>query len=475
MTLLVVGLSHHSAPVPVLERASIPQEGLVKVLDELHRSEAISEVVMLSTCNRIEIYADVARFHPAVVDISTTLARIAGMGVTELGDHLYVHFDEAAADHLLQVAAGLDSMVVGESQILGQLRNAYATGTQAGTVGKVLHEASQTALRVGKRVHTETGISRAGASVVSVALQEAADILGGADQLIGRRFVILGAGSMGALAGATLQRLAGGAGIDAVVISRSLDRAQRLAQSVGGRVGSKELLAEEIAQADVLISCTGATGLVVESPDVLPRAGRPLVVLDLALPRDVDPAVSLMADVHYVDLDVLRSSGAMVSDAEVAAAMAIVAIELRGYLTNQQVRAVAPTVTALRARAAQVVDSELLRLDSRLPGLEPAVREELASAVRRAVDKVLHAPTVRVKELAATPEGNSYAAALRELFDLDPARPGSVTAVRRPEPLDADLLDEGHLDGAVGPDGIVGSGGPASDGPASDGPGVVSG
>jgi glutamyl-tRNA reductase len=472
VTLLVVGLSHHSAPVPVLERASIPPEGLGKVLDELHRSEAISEVIVLSTCNRIEIYADVARFHPAVVDISTTLARIAGMGVTELGDHLYVHFDEAAADHLLQVAAGLDSMVVGESQILGQLRNAYATGTQAGTVGKVLHEASQTALRVGKRVHAETGIDRAGASVVSVALQHAADVLGGVDELVGRRFVILGAGSMGALAGATLQRLTGGAALNAVVINRSPDRAHRLAQSLGGRAGSKEFLADEIAYADVLISCTGATGPVVEASDVRPRAGRPLVVLDLALPRDVDPAVSLMTDVHYVDLDVLRSSGAMVSDAEVAAAMAIVATELRSYLTSQQVRAVAPTVTALRARAAQVVDSELLRLDSRLPGLEPAVRAELASAVRRAVDKVLHAPTVRVKELAATPEGNSYASALRELFDLDPARPDSVTAVRRSEPLDADALDADPLDD--GP--LAGVVDPAAGGAdEAGGPGVVSG
>jgi glutamyl-tRNA reductase len=433
-----------------LERASIPPDGLAKVLDELHRSEAISEVIVLSTCNRIEIYADVARFHPAVVDISTALSRIAGMGVTELGDYLYVHFDEAAADHLLQVAAGLDSMVIGESQILGQLRVAYAAGTRAGTVGKVLHEASQTALRVGKRVHTETSIDRAGASVVSVALQQAAEVLGGPEQLVAKRIVILGAGSMGALAGATLQRLAGGAALDVVVVNRGVERAERLAAGLGGRVGSRETLADEIAGADVLVSCTGATGLVVEAPDVRPRAGRPLVVLDLALPRDVDPAVSLMADVHYVDLDVLRSSGAMVSDAEVAAAAAIVAAELRDYLTSQHVRAVAPTVTALRARAAQVVDSELLRLDSRLPGLDPTVRNELASAVRRAVDKVLHVPTVRVKELAATPEGNSYAEALRELFDLDPARPGSVTAVRNAELVDAlddEAPGEGDADG----------------------------
>ena len=446
MSLLVVGLSHHSAPVRVLERASIPVDAMTKVLDELQRSESISEVMALSTCNRIEVYADVARFHPAVSDISAVLARLAGMGVHELGEHLYVHFAEAAVDHLLHVASGLDSMVVGESQILGQLRAAYARGTEANTVGSVLHDASQTALRVGKRVHSETGIDRAGASVVSVALDHAVAILsdgplrtapepsaGGSDAavLAGKRIVLLGAGSMGALAGATLQRLVGGGDLDAVVINRSPEKADRLASILGGRAARLEDLANELAEADVLISSTGATGLVVETEHVRHREGRPLVVLDLALPRDVDPSVSLMADVHYVDLEVLRNSGAMVSDEEAAAASEIVAAELRAYLNNQHALAVAPTVTALRARAAQVVDSELLRFDNRLPGLEESVRSEVASAVRRAVDKVLHAPTVRVKELAATPEGNAYAAALRELFDLDPAGPGSVTAVKK--------------------------------------------
>jgi glutamyl-tRNA reductase len=450
MSLLVVGLSHHTAPVPVLERVSIPPDSLNKVLDELNRCESISEIMALSTCNRIEIYADVARFHPAVVDISAVLARIAGMGVNELGEHLYVHFAEAAADHLLRVASGLDSMVVGESQILGQLRTAYATGTEAHTVGRVLHEASQTALRVGKRVHSETGIDRAGASVVSVALDHAVEVFHGAENgaqgsaqvsaedgsrqatvLVGKRIVIVGAGSMGALAGSTLQRLVGGGDLDVVVINRSPERAQRLAGILGGRAASLDALADEIACADVLISSTGATGLVVEAEAVRPRDGRTLAVLDLAMPRDVDPAVSLLSDVHYIDLEVLRSSGAMVSDEEVEAATAIVAQELRGYLENQLALAVAPTVTALRARAAEVVDGELLRLDNRLPGLDPELRAELATAVRRAVDKVLHAPTVRVKELAATPEGNAYAAALRELFGLDPAGPGAVTAVHK--------------------------------------------
>jgi glutamyl-tRNA reductase len=424
MSLLVVGLSHRTAPVSVLERASISADDLPKLLGELHADDAISEVLALSTCNRVEMYADVARFHPAVAEITRVLARHAGLSMTELGDHLYVHFAEAAAEHIFSVASGLNSMVVGESQILGQLRSAYALATDAATVGTVLHEVAQTALRVGKRVHTETGIDRAGASVVSVALDHASRALGSLD---GRSAVIVGAGSMGALSGATLRRR----GVtDLVVANRSADRGARLAASLDARAVGLAEVADEIAAADLLVSSTGATGLVIELSAVGDRAARPLVVLDVALPRDVDPAVAGLPGVTYVDLDSLRADGAMVSDAEVAAAAALVTDELAAYLAQQQALAVAPTVTALRARAGQVVDAELARLDARMPGLDPVARAEVADAVRRAVEKVLHAPTVRVKELASTPGGNQYASALRELFDLDPARPESVTAVR---------------------------------------------
>jgi len=170
MSLLVVGVSYRTAPVPVLERVSISGDDLPKLLGELHADESISEVLALSTCNRIEVYADVARFHPAVAEITRVLARHAGVSVTELGEHLYVHFAEAAAEHIFSVASGLNSMVVGESQILGQLRAAYAHSVDAATVGSVLHDIAQTALRIGKRVHADTGIDRAGASVVAVAI-----------------------------------------------------------------------------------------------------------------------------------------------------------------------------------------------------------------------------------------------------------------------------------------------------------------
>lgn len=426
MSALVVGLSHRTAPVSILERVAVSGDDLRKTLEELHRTEVISEVLLLSTCNRIEVYADVARFHPAVAEIGTVLARHAGLAVTDLSDHLYVHFAEAAAEHMFTVASGLDSMVVGESQILGQLRSAYALGTEVGAVGTVLHDLTQTALRVGKRVHSDTGIDRAGASIVSVALDRAADLLGG--ELAGQRAVVVGAGSMGALAGATLRRR----GItDIVVANRSPERAARLATSLEGRAAPLADLAQEIGSADIVISSTGSTGLVIEAEMIGSRAERPLIVLDLALPRDVDPAVAVQLGVSYIDLDALRTGGAMVSDDEVSAATAIVAEELADHLAEQQRLAVAPTVTALRARANQVIDGELRRLDGRLPDLDPAARTEVADAVRRAVEKVLHAPTVRVKELAATPGGDQYAAALRELFDLDPAAAESVAAVKK--------------------------------------------
>ena len=424
MSILVVGLSYRTAPVSLLEKAAVTADDLRKTLEELQRTETISEALLLSTCNRVEVYADVARFHPAVADVSSVLSRHSGVPVADLSEHLYVHFAEAAVEHMLSVASGLDSMVVGESQILGQLRSAYALGADLGSIGSVLHDLAQTALRVGKRVHSDTGIDKAGASVVSVALDHAEEILG---ELAGHRAVIVGAGSMGALAGTSLRRR----GVtDFVIANRSLERAERLSAALGGRAVGLAELEVELAGADLLVSSTGASGLVVDAEAIGPRAGRPLVVLDLALPRDVSPAVGDQPAVSYIDIEALRSRGAMVSDEDVRAATAIVSAELGRYLAEQQQLAVAPTVTALRARANQVIEGELSRLDGRLPGLDSDVRSEVADAVRRAVEKVLHTPTVRVKELAATPGGDQYASALRELFGLDPARAESVAAVK---------------------------------------------
>lgn len=423
----------------MLERVSVPGTDLAKVLHELLRSPNVSETMVLSTCNRVEVYAVVETFHGGFGDVIGALSRHSGMDVAELSEHSYVHYSAAAVEHLFYVSAGLDSMVVGEAQILGQLRNAYATADAEGAIGRSLHELVQFALRVGKRVHTETDIDHVAASVVAEALADAEAVLG---ELAGRRALVVGAGSMGGLATAALRRAEIG---EVVIANRTEENGARLARQLsesGIRASSTGLnhLADEIRQTDLLIACTGAVGAVVSAETVAKgMAGRgpdqPLVVCDLGLPKDVEAEVATLPGVTMVDLETLGRRLAGESDGKGAGRpWEIVAEEVRGFLAAQRSAAVTPTVTALRRRAAQVVEAELLRLDSKLPELGPAVRDELANTVRRVVDKLLHTPTVRVKQLASSPGGSSYADALRELFELDPQALAAVSAVRTGHP-----------------------------------------
>ncbi|WP_190820549.1 glutamyl-tRNA reductase [Saccharopolyspora pogona] len=443
MNLLTVGISHHTAPVRMLERVSISRADVPKLLDELLQRERICEAFIISTCNRVEVYAVAETFHGGLDDVTSVLARHAGAEVADLADHLYVYYAGAAVEHLFSVSAGLDSMVVGEAQILGQLRQAYGTADENGTVGRTLHELAQQALRVGKRVHSETGIDAEGASLVSEALADAQVAL---DGLAGRSALVVGAGSMGGLAAAQLKR----AGIGEVVIAnRTAANGERLAESlradgVASRTAGLTDLRSAIAAADLVVACTGAIGAVV-TEDVVAAAltvrdDRPLLCCDLGLPRDIAPEVAGLPGVTVVDLESLQQRlSEKQGGNESERAAQIVAEELRNYLAAQRSAEVTPTVAALRKRAAEVVDSELLRLDSRLPELDGDVRDELARTVRRVVDKLLHAPTVRVKQLASVPGGAGYADALRELFELDP----QTTAV-----LGTPQADEGLPGGA---------------------------
>ena len=426
MTALVVGISHRSAPVSLLERVAIGTDEVRKVLHDLRQGEHLRESVVLSTCNRVEVYADVEKFHGGVDEVTDVLARTSGVPREELAGHLYVHYEEQSVQHLFAVVCGLDSMIVGETQILGQLRTAYALAREEGTTGRILHELFQHALRVGKRAHSETGIDKAGASLMAVGLRVGEHALG---TLEGRSVLIVGAGSMGALAAATLRRAGVG---DVVVANRTAGRAERLAESVGARAIGLDDLEAALRDADVVVSSTGATGIVVPGDAVeraiTARAGRPTFFLDLALPRDIDPRVRELPGVTLTDIDALRAVlESEEAGLEVDAVRRIVHEEIGAYLAWQRANSVAPTVVALRSRAAEVVDAELLRLDTRMPELAPAARAEVAATVRRVVDKLLHAPTVRVKELAEEPGGHTYAEALRELFDLDPAVPAAVT------------------------------------------------
>ncbi|MEU3937615.1 glutamyl-tRNA reductase [Streptomyces sp. NPDC029044] len=580
MSLLVVGLSHRSAPVSVLERAALNADAQVKLLQDTVAAEPASEAAVLATCNRIELYADVDKFHAGVAELSTLLAQHSGVGLEELTPYLYVHYEDRAVHHLFSVACGLDSMVVGEGQILGQIKDSLARAQDLHSAGRLLNDLFQQALRVGKRAHSETGIDRAGQSLVTFGLEQLAR--GGDVQqwARGKKALVIGAGSMSSLAAATLAR----AGVaEIVVANRTFDRAERLAQilmegddtDVAARAVPMESVPAELTRADVTVSCTGATGLVLTAESVagaiedrrpappavpgedgpgapggesgpaageaaqrggasgtslgsedgcpldlsavqgtagfsvlgeaavagmaaadleqhaawvdngtaggdrrvaggtarpgqtgtldpaadtdaiaalaatvatvgrIPERRRPepveepqrpepvLFLLDLAMPRDIDAAVHRLAGVRLVDIESLAeaSAGAPMA-ADVDQVRRIVSDEVAAFGAALRAAHITPTVVALRTMAADVVAGEIARLDGRLPGLDDKHRAEITQTVRRVVDKLLHAPTVRVKQLAAEPGGAGYADALRTLFDLDPE---TVAAVSRAE------------------------------------------
>ncbi|MBA2775039.1 MAG: glutamyl-tRNA reductase [Nocardioidaceae bacterium] len=432
MTVLVVGASHRSAPVEVLEQLALDPEAAAKLRTAALETEHVVEAVALATCNRVEIYAAVDRFHGSVDDLTALLVERTDLSAEELTPSLYVHYDEAAVAHLFAVATGLDSMVVGESQILGQVRAALRSSQDAESIGPSLNALFQQGLRVGKRAHAETGIDRAGQSLVSVALAEAAQLLGA---LPGISVCIVGAGSMAALSATSVRRADVG---DIVVLSRTLGNAQRLAAAVNGRAARLDALPAELAAADLVISCTGATGAVITADMVAQaRSGRTdgalLVLVDLALPRDVEPAAAGLPEVAVVGLEGLAASvhnGAALED--VAAVRRIVAEEVAAFVAARDAARVAPTLVALRTMATGVVGAELERLWSRLDSLSPYERDEVERAVRRVADKLLHEPSVRIKELGGRSLESSYADALAELFALDPA---AVDAVIKPGDL----------------------------------------
>ncbi|WP_406488646.1 glutamyl-tRNA reductase [Streptomyces phaeochromogenes] len=582
MSLLVVGLSHRSAPVSVLERAALSADAQIKLLQDTVAAEPAAEAAVLATCNRIELYADVDKFHAGVAELSTLLAQHSGVGLEELTPYLYVHYEDRAVHHFFSVACGLDSMVVGEGQILGQIKDALATAQELHTAGRLLNDLFQQALRVGKRAHSETGIDRAGQSLVTFGLEQLSSGAPADAWLEGKRALVIGAGSMSSLAAATLAR----AGVaELVVANRTFDRAERLAALLAEQYGQRpadrddvdvlaravpmESVPDELTRADVVVSCTGATGLVLTAdlvaeavegrtgapaaeraadsgtdsvrsglpptsvgvedgcpldlsavqqgsavqgstgfsvmgeaavagmdaatleqhaawvdngtvdrregrrtpeidtdavaalaaaaatlgrvperrrPEPVAEVPRPLPVLsllDLAMPRDVDAAVHRLLGVRLVDIESLAEASA---DAPMAADVdqvrRIVSDEVAAFDAAQRAAHITPTVVALRAMAADVVASEIARLDGRLPGLDDKQRGEITQTVRRVVDKLLHAPTVRVKQLAAEPGGAGYADALRTLFDLDAE---TVAAVSR---ADDDSRD--HNSAALG-------------------------
>lgn len=432
MSILVVGTSHRTASVDLLERLALDTEGASKLSTRALLRPHVTESLVLATCNRVEIYGEVDRFHGSVEDLTALLVEKSDLPAEQVLPFLYVHYGEAAVAHLFSVATGLESMVVGESQILGQVREALRRGQDDETVGPALNSLFQQGLRVGKRAHFETDIDRAGQSLLSVALDEAASTIG---PIEGARVLIVGAGSIAALAASSASRR-GASRI--VVASRTPANAERLASRVGGHSAGPDRLGEELARADLVISCTGATGTVISAEliaDAMVRrqADTPLVVVDLALPHDVELSAAALPDVTLVSLKTLADSLRDVSAVdEVVEIHAIVAEEVAAFTTARDAAVVAPTVVALRTMATTVVATELERLWGRVDGLSAEQQDEITSAVRRVADKLLHEPTVRVKQFAGRTPESSYAEALAELFALDSSAVEAVTRAGEP-------------------------------------------
>lgn len=424
---LVVGISHRAAPAGLLERVALSPEAGDKLAADLVGEAGVTEAAVLSTCNRVEVYAAADAFHAGVESVTAALSRYTGVSVAELKPHLEVRWDRAAWEHAFAVAAGLESVVQGEPQILGQLRAALRRGQDGATVGPALHAVLQHALRVGKRVQSETAVGEAGRSLLSVALDLAAALDGAVSH---PRALVVGAGSLAGLAIAELRRREAG---PITVANRSLDRARRAAGPDGAALELADAggLDAALVAADVVVSCTGAAHAVLSLAAVqecLPRrGGRPLVILDLSLPHDVDARVAGLPGVTILDLDAIADSGLGPARAEdLAAAGLIVSAELAAVDSGRRGAAAVPAVVALRTMAADVVAVELERLAGRTPDLSDADRAEVERTVHRVVEKLLHRPSVRVRELAQNPGNGDYGEALRQLFALDPE---AVTAV----------------------------------------------
>jgi glutamyl-tRNA reductase len=420
VSLVVVGLNHRTAAVDLLERMTVSPSGLPKALHALASREHLAELVLLSTCNRTEVYARTTRFHDGVDDVRHFLAEQSGLDPDALTEQLYTYHDDSAVAHLFGVAAGLDSMIIGEGEILGQVREAWRAAEDEGTTGTLLSRTFRHAVEVGKRARTETGISRHAVSISSAAVTVAGERLG---SLVGRRVLLLGAGEVGEGMALALS----GAGVEEIVVAnRSRTRGRELAQRVGGSAIALDEVADALVTCDVLLSSTGAPGTLLERGDMEEvmrrRDGRAILVVDIAVPRDVDPGVGQVFGVDLLDIDDLKAVGEQslrARKAEVGTVRAIITDELDRYRLERSAREVAPLVTALRDRGEELRRAELERLGSRLSSLSPEQREVVDQLTRGLVNKLLHEPTVRLKDAAGSGRGELYADALNALFALD--------------------------------------------------------
>jgi glutamyl-tRNA reductase len=419
VSVVVVGLNHRTVPLETLERMTVSDGRLPKALQDLCGREHLSEAIVLSTCMRTEIYAVAGRFHGAMSDVRNFLAQWAGTEPESFSDHLYSFYEDAAVTHLFQVASGVDSPVLGEGEILGQVRNAWEIGHRERAAGPILGRLFRHAVEVGKRARSETAISRGTTSLSQAAVAMAAERLVTLD---GRTILLLGAGDMGE---GMAQALAAVPGVSVLVVNRTWGKAAALAKRFGGQPVELGGLPVALQQADVLLSSTGAPGVLLEAADLEPvlpaREGRPLLVVDVAVPRDVDPGVGRLPGVTLLNMDDLKAfaeAGVAERRKEIAAVDRIIADEVDRFVESTVQREVAPLVAALRDRAEGLRRAELERYRARLKDLDPRQREAVEGLTRGILAKLLHEPTVQLKEAAGSADGDRLAEAIRVLFDL---------------------------------------------------------
>ena len=419
MSVVVVGLNHRTVPLALLERVTIDGARLPKALHDVLSHNHVSEAVVLSTCNRTEVYVVAEKFHPAYGDLRTFFSELAFAAPEELADHLYVHDADAAAGHLFRVASGIDSAVVGEAEILGQVRHSWEIAQTEGAAGSQLNLLFRHALEVGKRARTETGIGRHVASVSTAAVAMAAERLG---SLEGRSILVMGAGEMGE---GMVRALATNGVSDIRIANRTWENAAELAERLGGTPIRLAELDAALSEVDLLLTGTGANSMIIEHSDIervmRARGDREILVVDVAVPRDVDPAAADIPGVTILDMDDLRAfaeAGMAERRREVASVESMCSEELDRYLSVISAREVAPLVSRLHEQSEEIRLAELDRLRARLGDLDERQLEALDALTKGIVAKLLHQPTVRLKDAAGSPRGERLAEALRDLFEL---------------------------------------------------------
>ncbi|MCL6444282.1 MAG: glutamyl-tRNA reductase [Alicyclobacillus sp.] len=420
MHILVVGLNHKTAPVELRERVALSDASLESALGELREARTVVESVVLSTCNRTEIYAFVTSERAGEDYLTTLLARHANMSTDELRRYLYQHRGAEAVRHLMRVAAGLDSLVVGETQILGQVRSAFLLALDEGNVGTLFDQLFRSALNLGKRAQSETGINQHPVSVSYAAVQLAKQILG---DLRGQRVLMIGAGKMSHLAA---QHLRTNGSDELVIVNRTFERAEQLAHTYGARPAPWSSLAAELAKADIVISSTGAREVIL-TPEVMTQAQRarghrPLVLVDIAVPRDVDPNVAAVRGVYLYDIDDLEGVvAANLTERERLAEQVETMIQNALFAYSQWLseQEIVPVIAAIREKGAAIQASVMASLERKLPNLSERDRQLLHKHTMSIVNQLLRDPILNMKTLASLSGGGHSARVFAQLFGID--------------------------------------------------------